>query len=612
MGEKEMRKRHIKDLAGAEAIVDAILSGEQSIDFSARSEEFAPLFSKLERLHMQMHDLGEDITSVNSAVLEGNMSRRIDMLKYEGAAGKISNAYNYSIDLIACVLSDVSNVMDRVAEGDFSAQVTTQYHGDFDTLKRSVNQVITSLHSLAVDARLATTAMRGGNLSVRLDAKKYRGEYAHICSGLNETMNAVVGVLEEVSDALLEMSQGNFKIQIETEYVGDYALISESVNQLADMMQSSISDLTRVMGELSMGNLSEQIRVELPGDMNAIKESTNSFILILQQMIQAIGATLKEIQNGNLTEQITLDMPGDLGSIKDSINTFVESLSEIITQIVMSANEISIASSEVSGSSNTISAGAETQASSIEETTSSIEEMSGSVSETAQNAKATNQLASEASTMAQKGGEAVGKTVDAMHEISKRIKVIEDIVYQTNLLALNAAIEAARAGEHGKGFAVVAAEVRKLAKRSQIAAQEISNITLESVSISEEAGELISAALPKIEETATLVRDIAAAASEQAIGVEQISIAMNQLDQVTQENASSSQSLATIAEELNGQASSLTDMMKFFQLNSEMINPSLKRESQPLASEARVSKDYTLGDSSDDESSFDLRDFERF
>ncbi|MCX6051897.1 MAG: methyl-accepting chemotaxis protein [Campylobacterales bacterium] len=610
MSKKIMKNKHTKDIYLAEQAVDAIMNGDFEQVFSANSEEFTPLFLKIDAMRAKMRTLNNDVNSINEAVLLGNMTERIDMKNYDGMLGNLSNAFNYNVDLIACLLSDISLVMDRVADGDFSARVTTSYYGAFDKLKESVNAVIASLHGLAVDAKLATTAMRQGNLTVRLDSSKYKGEYALICSGLNDTMDAVVSILQEVTENLVLLSHGDFNAKIQTEYVGDYAVITEAVNGLASMMQSSIVELTRVMRELSNGHLSERIDVNLPGDMDAIKESTNSFIVILSKILTELRDTLHEMKNGNLTKKISLEMPGELNEIKNSINSFIESLSEIITQIVMSANEISTASSEVSSSSSSISSGAETQASSIEETTSSIEEMSGSVSETAENAKLTNKLASDASEMAQKGGEAVSKTVVAMHDISTRIKVIEDIVYQTNLLALNAAIEAARAGEHGKGFAVVAAEVRKLAKRSQIAAQEISKITQDSVFISEEAGMLISTTLPKIEETAKLVRDITAAASEQAIGVEQISIAMNQLDQVTQENASSSQQLATIAEELNGQASSLTDMMKFFKLNIHSINPSVKEKSSLKM--GRTSQDYTLGNKSESEDTLDLRDFERF
>jgi len=607
MSKNGMKKKYFQDIALAEEAIDALLEGDFEQIFIPNNEALTPLFSKIDSMRLKMQAITQDVVNINEIVLMGDMAKRIDMTKHTGAFSQLSNGFNYNVDLIACLLSDISTVMDRISQGDFSARVTTIYHGEFDKLKKSVNHVIESLHSLGIDARLATTAMRQGSLTVRLDASKYSGEYALICSGLNDTMDAVVGVLQNTTESLVELSQGNFSAKIQTQYVGDYAVIAQAANNLADMMRGSIVELSRVMGELSKGHLSEKIDIDLPGDMSAIKESTNSFIAILNEIIQEIRDTLHEMQGGNLTKKITLDMPGELVEIKNAINAFNESLSEIITQIVMSANEINIASNEVSVSSNSISCGAEVQASSIEETTSSIEEMSGSVSETAQNAQLTNKLASDASEMAQKGGEAVGKTVLAMHDISTRIKVIEDIVYQTNLLALNAAIEAARAGEHGKGFAVVAAEVRKLAKRSQIAAQEISKITKESVSISEEAGSLISTALPKIEETAKLVRDITAAASEQAVGVEQISIAMNQLDQVTQENASSSQQLATIAEELNGQASSLTDMMKFFKLNAHGINPSLKDTTTQ-----RVSKDYTLGNKSESEASLDLRDFERF
>jgi methyl-accepting chemotaxis protein len=194
-----------------------------------------------------------------------------------------------------------------------------------------------------------------------------------------------------------------------------------------------------------------------------------------------------------------------------------------------------------------------------------------------------------------------------MKTIADRIKIIEDIVYQTNLLALNAAIEAARAGEHGKGFAVVAAEVRKLAKRSQIAASEISKITLNSVKVSEEAGLEIGNIVPKIQETATLVKDIATASNEQNVGIEQITVAMNELDKVTQSNASSSQELASAAEELDSQAMALTQLMTFFTIDSSnsqtIITPNLSKVQTPVD---------VVDEKKDEDEVLDLNNFERF
>jgi len=154
-----------------------------------------------------------------------------------------------------------------------------------------------------------------------------------------------------------------------------------------------------------------------------------------------------------------------------------------------------------------------------------------------------------------------------MSQIAQKIGVVEDIAYKTNLLALNAAIEAARAGEHGRGFAVVADEVRKLAERSQVSAQEISQLAGDSVMIAEMAGTLLEEIVPSIQETAELVREISVASEEQSTGITQINSAVSQLDKVTQQNASSSEELAAISEDMTNHVASLRETINIFKLN---------------------------------------------
>jgi methyl-accepting chemotaxis protein len=198
----------------------------------------------------------------------------------------------------------------------------------------------------------------------------------------------------------------------------------------------------------------------------------------------------------------------------------------------------------------------------LQEIAASLRAVGLTVQSKSDHARATAETARHVNQEMMEGGKAVDETLTAMHEIARKIQVIEDIAYQTNMLALNAAIEAARAGVQGRGFAVVAQEVRKLAERSQQSAKDIQALTQHSVEVAERAGRLLSEIVPSVGETSRRLQEIAAASEEQRTAILEINAGVNQLDQVVSQNAAFSSQLAVTAEEMLAQSTILESLMR--------------------------------------------------
>ena len=600
--------------------------------------QYGVLINNLMMVKHSLNTLVSETDRLTRAAFEGEFSYQPDLGLHKGVYAQIMISVNDALDYIISPFRKAGEYMRLIGNGVIPEKITEEYKGEFKDIVDSINTCIDGLGALVEGRDILGRMGKDNDYSIQVEGN-YLGIYAEIAESTNLVSNtlrrlvgtlnnialgdlsdlewlkpigrrsendtlmpAIIMMIENIQDLILEtlaLKEAVVEGQLDTrsdssEFNGAWRDLVDGMNHILEEVAKPLKDVTEVMNEISNGNLKVSIQGAYQGDFDVLTKAVDITSGRLSVVVSEISDTIEQIADSNLALNHVREFEGDFARISNSLNVIIDSLNMVMGDINDAAEQVSSGSIQVSDGSQTLSQGSTEQASSIQELTASITEIASQTKQNAVNANQANGLATDARDNAEKGNDQMKEMLKSMEDISessvnisKIIKVIDDIAFQTNILALNAAVEAARAGQHGKGFAVVAEEVRSLAARSAEAAKDTTELIEGSIrkvqagtKIANETADALNEIVIGIEKAAELVGNIAIASNEQASGIAQINKGIEQVSQVVQNNSATAEESAAASEQLSSQAELMKEMVGKFKLKKGIkglpgLNPKL-------------------------------------
>ncbi|MFJ5490414.1 methyl-accepting chemotaxis protein [Pectobacterium carotovorum] len=497
-------------------------------------------------------------------------------------------------------LSDFHEKMDEIVSQNYPLTVKS-------------NKLIDELNNYLNNQQLLLLLKSESEINKQLALNKERsGTISELMEYLNQSVidDKSVAILRDIGDIRRDflgsanklsslVSAGNTDAAAE-EYFNvtrvTQAKYTSKVHEFIDIQDDKMTSSAREVGDSYKNALMVLATIIIISALAGLIIASLITRSVTQPLQEALGVA-ENVAKGDLTSEIYTERKDETGQLLSALNNMNSSLRQIVSQVRDGAETISSAASQIAAGNQDLSARTEEQASSLEETASSMEQLTSTIRNTADNTTQATDLAASASETVKKSGammETVTQEMRGIRDSSQRmaeiIGVIDGIAFQTNILALNAAVEAARAGEQGRGFAVVASEVRALAQRSATAAKEIKELIDDSfkkvqdgMGLVEETGVTMNSLVMNVQGVTGIISEIAQASREQSDGINQINLAVGQIDTTTQQNAALVEESAAAALSLQDQANSLARTVSVFNLGASYKSATLNRKAETPA-----------------------------